>query len=110
MDALMASSTPPSPSVFMTWDFVTKDGEVPYIEGQTEEDQRAQLAVFVQQGLVKQLPTIGVNWTAFLTKALSFDGLDAQIRNSLTSSGDTTHAVDYSAAQDKMIVTLERVN
>ena len=110
MDALMADSGALSGTSFMTWDFSLSGGAVPYIDGQQEADQRAQLAVFIQMGLVDQLPGVGVNWTAFLTKELSFDGLDAQIRNSLASTGDTNHAVKYSAIQDKMIITLERTN
>lgn len=107
MDAKMASTVTEA-GAYPTWDFVCSSGIVPYIEGDEESDQRAELACFLQKGLLPQLPTLGVDWVAFFLKELSFGDLDGEIRQMLSDSGDTSHVVTYSANDDKLVLTLNR--
>ena len=107
MDAQMAS-TVSATNVYPTWDFVVVNGSVPYIVGDAEEQQKAELACFIQLGLIPSLPYAGVDWVSFFTGDISFGDLDAMIQQMINWSGVVNYAPTYSAAGNQLVVTLQR--
>jgi hypothetical protein len=110
MDALMNHSEVIGANANQTWDFMQVDGIVPYVQGTEEEDQKAEIACFVQLGAIPQLPTIGVDWTGFFLKEKTIGDLDFSIRKQLSDSGLTNHSISYSADGDAMTLVLNRSN
>jgi hypothetical protein len=107
VDLKMASSSSSS-IAFPTWDFAVEGGIVPYVSGNAEGLQQAQLAAFLQRGLLTQYPDIGVDWLSFFTSKISFGVLDSQIRSALLTAGVVYYAPNYYIDNDQLVCQLER--
>jgi hypothetical protein len=106
-DAQM-SNTEATVNSYPTWDFVVKDGKVPYITGDDADKQAAEVACFMQRGTVAQLPNIGVDWLSFFMQTITFGDLDAMIQQSMLNAGIKNYFPNYSSTGDKLLLTLQR--
>lgn len=77
------------------WDLKVENGIVPIITDDEESMQTATLAGFLELGSIPQLPKIGVPWTDFLTKKISFGELDTLIRESINTAGQSDYYPKY---------------
>jgi hypothetical protein len=91
---------------------VLADGTIPIITGETEQEQNAQLSSFIQRDSIPQLVGngIGVDWSGFLTKGLSFGEIDAQIRDNLNYTGlSSLYYPFYSIVNNKLTADIRKV-
>jgi hypothetical protein len=88
---------------------VVKDGIVPIIEGQVEEEQAAALITYLQLNTIPQLPAQGSPWMQYLTGETDFSDLDNTIRNNLIAIGLVDFNPDYDIVNDRLTVKVRRV-
>jgi hypothetical protein len=103
------ASTKFSNVAYPTFDFVVKDGIVPIIEGQVEEEQAAALITYLQLNTIPQLPAQGSPWMQYLTGETDFSDLDNTIRNNLIAIGLVDFNPDYDIVNDRLTVKVRRV-
>ena len=96
------------PNAYPTWDLHVENGIVPLISDVNEEQQRANVAVFLQLGTVPSLLEVGIDWTGFFTKNVSFGDLDTMIRKALLDSDSTDFEPSYEIVDDNFYVVLKR--
>ena len=106
IDATM-NSTSVSGSNYPTWDFVVTSGQVPFITGQAASQQNANIAVFIQQGNIPQLPSKGVNWVGFLTSQIGFGQLDQNIRQALSDAQAAGFVPQYTTSSGQLFVSVQ---
>jgi hypothetical protein len=92
---------------FPTWDFYVVGGICPLITGDEEAEQRAAVCAFTQYGAIPQLPEVGVDWTGFFTKKLSFADLDAAVRTALQDSELDDFYPSYETDSGKVICVIK---
>lgn len=97
-----------SSSAHPIWDVIVDGGDVPLLYGDEEELQHSIIAVFLQKGSVPKLPDVGVSWTDFLTKKITFGDLDTEIRQSLKNVGLISYVPDYQIEGDRLTVTVSK--
>lgn len=90
------------------WDIKTEGNIVPILTGEQEDIQIALLSCFLEKGTIPQLPDMGVEWTKFLTKDLTFGELDMQIRDSLQNAGRLEFIPDYQIDGDRLTLTVSK--
>lgn len=105
MDLKMQSEVISS-SAFPIWDLEVENGIVPIISGDEEEMQTATLSAFLQKGSIPQLENVGVPWTEFLTKQITFGDLDTYIRESLDNAGKSNFYPKYDISEDLLTMTV----
>lgn len=106
MDAQM--KTQEMTSTFPVWDVKLVDGEVPIIQGDTEDIQTALMATVLELGTIPNLPNAGVPWTDFLTGKIVFGELDSYIRESMNNAGMNRFVPDYQIIDDQLYVNVKR--
>ena len=94
---------------FPVWDVKVKDGIVPIITGNDEDLQRAVLAGFLELGTIPNLPLVGVPWTRYLAKEITFGDLDVAVRDSLRQAGAEGYQPEYDLTGDKLTMTVGKV-
>lgn len=109
MDAQMSSTKTGTSTTFPTWDLRIVNGACPLITGDTEGVQAASIGAYIQVGTIPQLPQTGVPWTEFLTGVANGADLDAAIRKSVASAGQSAFSPDYTISNDKLVVTMRRL-
>ena len=102
MDARMQSSQS-IPNQFQTWDYYVQDGIVPIFEGETEAQQSATIAAFLQIGTIPQLPNTGIPWVEFFTGDVDFNIVDGAIKTLLQSIGLSEYYPEYTLVNDSII-------
>lgn len=93
----------------VSWDCKVINGIVPIITDDKEDLQGATQAVFLIKGSVPQLPGVGVPWTDFLTKKLTFGELDFYIRESLQKVEKETFYPQYEIKDDQLTLTVGKL-
>lgn len=88
------------------WDVKVQDGIVPIITGDEESLQCAIQAGFIIKGTIPQLPDVGVPWTDFLTKKITFGTLDYYVRDSLQKVGKETFLPQYDIENDQLTMSI----
>lgn len=92
------------------WDVKVTNGIVPIILDEDERLQCATLAGFLIKGTVPQLPEVGVPWTDFLTKKISFGELDFYVRDSLSKVDKQTYYPSYEIVDEKLTMQVGKLN
>ena len=92
------------------WDVDVDDGIVPIIYDDDEDVQCATLAVFLVKSTVPQLEDAGVPWTEYLSQKISFGELDFYIREALKDVDKTTFYPQYDITDDRLTLTVGRLN
>lgn len=90
------------------WDLEVKNGIVPIISGDEEDFQTATLSGFLQLGSIPQLPNVGVPWTDFLTKKITFGELDTLVRQSIQDAGRSEFYPKYDIQGEVLTMTVGR--
>ncbi len=91
------------------WDITLDgDGNIVTVNEDFELLQRARIAVFLQYGLIPQLPEVGIAWSEYFGGALSFGELDAELNQALRDVDVTNYYVDYDFTNDGLAVNVER--
>lgn len=103
------NSTVKTADTYPIWDLFVENGIVPILSGAEENQQRANIAAFIQVGTIPQLPDVGVDWTGFFVKRLSFGDLDTSLRQSLYASGCGDYTPSYDIVDDQFYTTIKRV-
>lgn len=106
IDALMSSTTT-DPTTYPTWDFVVISGQVPLVSGNVAAQQNANIAVYMQQGNIPQLPAKGVDWVGFLTSQIGFGQLDQNIRQALSDALASGYVPQYTTASGRLTVSVQ---
>ena len=106
MDALMASSSAPTTTQYMTGLCCPKWRSALHNRHKQKKPSSSTCCVYISRA-DSQLPAAGVNWTGFLVKEVAFDSLDSRSATVLIWQETAHHVVNYSAVADKMVVTLE---
>ena len=88
------------------WECKVVNGIVPLISGDEENQQTATLAGLLIRGSIPQLPNVGVPWTDYLNKNITFGELDYYIRQSIIDSGETNYYPDYNIENDKLTMSI----
>lgn len=91
------------------WDCKVSKGIVPIITGEDENLQTATLAGLLIKGSIPQLPEVGVPWTQYLDKDITFGELDYYVRDSIMNSGKTEFYPDYQIENDQLTMTVGKV-
>ena len=94
---------------YPTWDLHVEDGIAPLIDGLNEEQQRANISVFLQKGSVPSLESTGVDWAGFFVKSLSFGDIDTAIREALIESGSDDFEPSYDIVNDSFYTVVKRI-
>jgi hypothetical protein len=92
-----------------TWDCKVINGNVPIISGEEENLQCAILAGFIQKSTIPQLPDVGVPWTDFLTKKITFGELDYYIRDNLLKVGREDYTPQYEIDGNNLTMTMGKI-
>jgi hypothetical protein len=95
-------------SEYPIWDIKTDGDKVPIISGDKEDVQTATLACFLEKGTIPQLPDVGVEWSAFLTKDKTFGELDAEIRDSLRKADKVEYQPNYQIDGDRLTLAVSK--
>jgi len=95
-----------SSSAHPIWDLEVENGIVPIISGDEEDFQTATLSGFLQLGSIPQLPNVGVPWTDFLTKEITFGELDSLVRDSIQNAGKSEFYPKYDITDDVLTMTV----
>lgn len=93
----------------ITWDCKVTNGIVPIISGDEEDIQCATIAVFLIVGSVPQLPNVGVPWTKYLTKEITFGELDFYVRDSLQKVDKNTYYPQYNIKDEQLIMSVGKM-
>ena len=96
-------------SHFPIWDVKVEDGIVPIVTGEQEELQRAILAGFLERGTIPNLPLMGVPWTEYLNKSITFGDLDVAVRDSLRQAGADGYQPEYDLEGDRLTMKVGKV-
>lgn len=86
------------------WDVKVVEGIVPIIWGEEEDMQGATLACFLERGLVKQLPHVGVPWSEFLTKKITFGEVYSAVRQSIADADKSFFMPSYDIENEKLTI------
>lgn len=95
-------------SEYPIWDIKTEGDIVPIISGDKEDVQTATLACFLEKGTIPQLPDVGVEWSAYLTKDKTFGELDAEIRDSLRKADKVEYQPNYEIDGDRLTLAVSK--
>ena len=95
-------------SEYPVWDIKTEGDIVPIISGDKEDVQTATLACFLEKGTIPQLPDVGVEWSAYLTKDKTFGELDAEIRDSLRKADKVEYQPNYEIDGDRLTLAVSK--
>jgi hypothetical protein len=95
-------------SEYPVWDIKTDGDIVPIISGDKEDVQTATLSCFLEKGTIPQLPDVGVEWSAFLTKDKTFGELDAEIRDSLRKADKVEYQPNYQIDGDRLTLAVSK--
>lgn len=95
-------------AVFPVWDLKVESGIVPVLTDDKEDIQGAILACFIEKNTVPELPDVGVEWTGYLTGAISFGELDSQIRQSLSNAEKDEFRPEYQLEDDRLTLTVTK--
>lgn len=90
------------------WDLKVENGIVPIITDDEEAMQTATLAGFLELGSIPQLPNVGVPWTDFLTKKITFGELDTLVRQSIQDAGKSEFYPKYDIQGEVLTMTVGR--
>lgn len=93
---------------FPIWDLKTEGGIVPIMSGEKESLQEATLACFLEKGSIPQISEAGVEWPGFLTGAVTFGELDAQVRESLRKAGKSDYFPNYQIEGDRLTLSVAK--
>ena len=110
MDAVLQSSTPLANN-YQTFDYLVRGNIVPVINdsgttGSFEDAQHAQMAAYLQQGAIPQLPGFGVQWVEFFTGQVNFGVVDGQIKSNRLSVGLSQFRPTYDLVNDQLTVAV----
>lgn len=94
---------------FPVWDVKVSNGIVPIISGDEEDLQCATLAGFIELNSIPLLPDAGVPWTDYMSGAITFGELDADVRDSLSAAAKDNFYPDYEITDDKLVMTIGKM-
>ena len=92
------------------WDCKVSNGEAVLAGSAEEELQCATIAGFLVKGSVPQLPEVGVPWTDFLQKKITFGELDFYVRESLKGVEKDTYYPQYDIQSDRLTMSIGRLD
>lgn len=88
---------------------VTSKGQLKFISGENEIEQRAIISAFTQKGTIPQLPNTGVEWVEMLTGDVTPAEINSQILKSIHECANTyAYLPRYNSIEGELVVTISK--
>ena len=92
------------------WDISVSNGLPKILDGQSEEQQRAHVAAYLQKGSIPLLENTGNDWLDFFMSKKSFAEIDAQVRQNINDLTETFNYVpSYDITDNTMSLRITRI-